>query len=265
MRATRLRSALRSVARRMGVTLLSTRNVPFGYDYLLDIARLNRILNVSTRIFFDVGANDGTLTLAALKVFPDATFHCFEPHPTTFWKLESAVKHRPNVTLHRVALSYQRGSAVMHEYSSDKLASLTPNSKHAQVHRLPSTTLLVTRDTLDQFCADHQVSHIDVLKIDTEGHELQVLQGAKRMLAEARIGFIYTEFNSLGSDPGVDGGALGELGAFLEPYRFQFVVSYTEQVHGHLDTLFIVANALFARRPTAGDVGSASAVSDSRR
>ena len=55
-----------------------------------------------------------------------------------------------------------------------------------------SETVQIT--TLDQFCADEAVERIDLLKIDTEGHEMDVLQGAAQCLREDRIFAIQVEF-----------------------------------------------------------------------
>ena len=43
----------------------------------------------------------------------------------------------------------------------------------------------------------HGVGRIDYLKIDTEGNELAVLEGAARLLAESRVGYIHFEFNEM--------------------------------------------------------------------
>ena len=53
--------------------------------------------------------------------------------------------------------------------------------------------ITVQTQTLDDFCLEQQIEFIDVLKIDTEGNELNVLSGAKRLLSENRIKIIYTE------------------------------------------------------------------------
>lgn len=45
----------------------------------------------------------------------------------------------------------------------------------------------VRTDTLDNFCHQKKIFHIDVLKIDTEGHELEVLNGAKKILNKTKI------------------------------------------------------------------------------
>jgi len=53
----------------------------------------------------------------------------------------------------------------------------------------------VQTQTLDNFCLNAKIENIDVLKIDTEGNELNVLKGAKRLLSENRINIIYTEIS----------------------------------------------------------------------
>lgn len=61
----------------------------------------------------------------------------------------------------------------------------------------PLESLEVT--TIDKFCEDNRVHKIDILKIDTEGHEKEVLLGGMKMLEKSRIGFIKLE---CGVDPG---------------------------------------------------------------
>ena len=52
----------------------------------------------------------------------------------------------------------------------------------------------VAIDTIDNFCQSHRISAIDILKIDTEGHDLSVLKGARNALCERKIGMIQFEF-----------------------------------------------------------------------
>jgi hypothetical protein len=56
---------------------------------------------------------------------------------------------------------------------------------------------LVSLSTLGSFCRDHGIQRIDFLKIDTEGNELKVLQGAKSMLQSNSIHSIQLEINEM--------------------------------------------------------------------
>ena len=53
----------------------------------------------------------------------------------------------------------------------------------------------VQTQTLDNFCLNEKIENIDVLKIDTEGNDLNVLKGAKKLLSENKIKVIYTEIS----------------------------------------------------------------------
>lgn len=73
--------------------------------------------------------------------------------------------------------------------------------EHAELSRLlgsaaptPSMTLeSVKIETLDDFCLEHEISHIGFLKIDTEGNDLNVLRGGKQILSQQRIDVVQVE------------------------------------------------------------------------
>ena len=48
-------------------------------------------------------------------------------------------------------------------------------------------TFKVQSDTLDNYCKDNQIEKIDILKIDTEGSELDILQGAQNILKKTDV------------------------------------------------------------------------------
>ena len=49
--------------------------------------------------------------------------------------------------------------------------------------------------TLDEFCAEHEINYIDLLKLDVQGYELKILAGAKHLLETKRITLLFTEVN----------------------------------------------------------------------
>lgn len=108
----------------------------------------------------------------------------------------------------------------------------------------PATIRNVECETLDGLCDRLTIDHIDVLKVDTEGHEMAVLQGAARMLAAHRVQFVYLEFNTLLPKSGTSGGALLPIANVLEPLGFRFVASYAEYMIT-TGELFVTSNALF--------------------
>src|SRR5690606_3866529 len=54
--------------------------------------------------------------------------------------------------------------------------------------------------TIDQFCRDQNISNIDFLKLDIEGHEMAALRGASEMLNKNAIRFIQFEFGGCNID-----------------------------------------------------------------
>ena len=61
---------------------------------------------------------------------------------------------------------------------------------------------------MDTFCSENTIDRVDLLKIDTEGFDLIVLQGGISMFKRRAIKFIYVEYNDLQPKEGVVGGAL---------------------------------------------------------
>ena len=58
----------------------------------------------------------------------------------------------------------------------------------------------ITLTTIDTFCQENNIEHIDFLKIDVEGNELKVLQGAKTMINNGNIDYIQFEFGGTAID-----------------------------------------------------------------
>ena len=106
--------------------------------------------------------------------------------------------------------------------------------------------------SLDCFCKDQNIDRIDVLKIDTEGHELEVLKGAVNLLSSRKIRYIYAEFNELLPIKGVIGGALCPIAEFIYPFGYSFIATYNDYLHVDGDLLGI-SNVLFAQPPQRRD------------
>jgi FkbM family methyltransferase len=238
------RGLVRRLLERRGYWVRHRSVLPFGVDYQNDIQRLADISHHPVNVFFDVGANIGQTSLCALKNFPDATIYAFEPHEATFAALCSNIG-TPRVHAFNLALSDRRGEAEFFDYGALATSnSLVGDAQYAAriKHQVSVTT--VECDTLDSLCQGLNIERIDVLKVDTEGHDLAVLQGAERMLSERRIRFVYVEFNTLGPKSGTTGGALLPISSMLEPLGFRFVASYAEYMITTGD-LFVTSNALF--------------------
>ncbi len=148
-------------------------------------------------IVFDVGANQGDFSKAVVRVFgARASVHAFEPSAAAARDLLielGAHGCASIVEVHTFGFSSEAGTAVLHApFNGSGIGTLHP----APFEILGSmvATEHVELRTLDAFCAAMAIDHIDYLKIDTEGHELAVLQGAKGMIESGRVRFIQFEF-----------------------------------------------------------------------
>jgi len=156
---------------------------------------------------FDVGANVGELTLLFSRFAADGSVHAFEASSAAFKRLElvCGASQRRNVVLNHLALSDKSGFIRLHIYE-DALSSF--NSQAARplknygldfepigVEETPATTV-------DDYCESKKIERIDLLKIDVEGAELQVMQGARNMLKSKRVRCLTFEFGQTTFDMG---------------------------------------------------------------
>lgn len=151
---------------------------------------------------FDVGANKGQFLSLLLDVLNDraASIHCFEPSSVAFQALQATAKDDARVTLTKTALGRQSGEATLYfDEPGSGMASLTnrrlPHLKIAMSHQET-----VAINSVDHYCQQHQIKHIDLLKMDVEGHELDVLAGATNMLKQQRVSAVTFEFGGCNID-----------------------------------------------------------------
>jgi len=64
---------------------------------------------------------------------------------------------------------------------------------HPRTNDFTGNSEEVTVDSLESFCARNAIGQIDILKMDVQGWELELLQGAEGLLRDRRIRFIYSE------------------------------------------------------------------------
>ncbi|MGH8164649.1 MAG: FkbM family methyltransferase, partial [Rhodanobacteraceae bacterium] len=136
------------------------------------------------QVFFDVGANVGVYTLLGAKtVGPTGAVVAFEPLPRNlaFLFRHLRLNRARNVTIAPLACADRVATELFYEGANPALGRLATVE---QAGRRSGATLVATV-TLDA-AAEHLRLQPDVLKIDVEGAELRVLEGAKTLLEQAR-------------------------------------------------------------------------------
>src|SRR5262249_31780480 len=149
-------------------------------------------------VIFDVGANVGLYSAAIARHFgQSATIYAFEPSTATFSRLQNSVGHLPNVHLEKNGFGDKEEFRNLFSDKEDSaLASVY--QRRAFGDKYKSETIILKR--VDDFCREHQIKKIDLLKVDVEGHEFSVLKGCGDFLSPEKISVIQFEFGGCNID-----------------------------------------------------------------
>lgn len=150
---------------------------------------------------FDVGANKGDYASALLDEFGNqATVYCFEPSKSTYDLLRDRFKEQDNIQVFNFGLSDEDSTLSLYsDKEGSTLASLYPRDlNHVGID--VEMTETVELKTVDGFCAEQGVEHIDLLKLDVEGHELNALKGASSLIESSSVDYIQFEFGGCNID-----------------------------------------------------------------
>lgn len=160
----------------------------------------NRI-NRDKPVLFDVGANLGEYSNLLGDVFGSTTqIYAFEPSTPTYNELKQRLTHS-NIHAVNAGLSdrTQELKLFINKDHSSMASLYQRDIKNVSMDQFE----LVSLKTLDEFCQEQGIQQIDFLKIDVEGHEYKVLQGAKKMIQNKGIRFIQFEFGGCNIESGV--------------------------------------------------------------
>lgn len=205
----RCRRIIRQVAHLAGIDLLALAHHDMGILKYQDLEVtgeaflvrnvLPRLISKPTPVLVDVGANVGEFSTLLRAHFPAAAIYAFEPVADTFAQLRDRLAgldvHCLNVGLGSKEESVPIYRSARGELNS--LASLYPVVAQS-VHQFQDTVVETIRiRTLDSVASEQKLDFVDLLKVDTEGHEYEVLQGARDLIRAQRVGVVLFEFNEM--------------------------------------------------------------------
>jgi FkbM family methyltransferase len=146
-------------------------------------------VEVKKPVIFDVGANKGQTISFFLKLFPEASIFAFEPNPRLYQVLKKKFGHLKNVKLINKGVSNQSGKLLLKETVTDETSTFEELNYDSDYLKMKAKVLGVRPEevvaasyevdviTLNAFIKEESLDFIDVVKIDTEGHELKCLEG----------------------------------------------------------------------------------------
>jgi len=159
-------------------------------------------------LVIDVGANTGQSIDIFSKLNPECKIMAFEPTPKLFEKLKEKYSGNQNIHLFQMAISDKVGEKSFHEnilHSSSSFEELDMNSKYltkkskvlgVKPNEIIKASYPVKVTTLSDFIREHCNQPIDILKIDTEGHEYYCLMGLFNGTVDVNIRFIQLEMHN---------------------------------------------------------------------
>ena len=166
---------------------------PGSYE---DQIQLSRFLKSGARnLLIDVGANTGAWAAALLEFFPNTAIIAFEPDPRARSIYLDRFKNKADCTVNPVAVSSRSGTAELQMaentiYTSLETYAATQDGRGIKV----AQTCAVETRTLDSYDIGTQGYDRVFLKIDVQGHEIDVLRGAAATLQKADVVLLELSF-----------------------------------------------------------------------
>ncbi len=202
---------------------------------MLDLERL--LSRVSTIV--DVGANEGKMALLFARAFPAARVFAFEPVPSTFSILQARTSGVSSIRCFHVALGDHDGEVTI------RLADRSGHNSLLNAVADPGPETVTLQVTMgDAWASANDVEYIDVLKIDTEGYDLAVLEGFEGLIAAGKVESVLVECEFDRVRPELHT-SFFDLYDHLTPRGMGFTTLYTDSVSSNR---FAWGNALFIRR-----------------
>ena len=133
-------------------------------------------------VCLDIGANTGYYTALLARHAMLGAVHAFEPVPLNWHLLNSNVMLNDfaNVHVNHCALGKAPGTAEFSQAADAAFSSLIAVGRRPEAKRFT-----VTIDTLDAYLARHSIQHVHVIKLDVEGAEKLVIEGAQALFSDA--------------------------------------------------------------------------------
>ncbi len=173
-----------------------------------EIAPLYPFVKGSNNTVLDVGGNVGNWAKAWMDIFGDVTgkYYLFEPLTVNIDTIETRTKDgffddgdlklSEKMIVMQCAVGNEPGELTINYTAQNTGLS---SALHAVSH-MPGRSVALTETetapviTLDAFCAEKKIDHVDILKIDVEGFEKHVLEGAEGLMTHKKVDIILFEF-----------------------------------------------------------------------
>lgn len=164
-----------------------------------------QVFGTRINLVIDVGTNKGQTIDFFLKINPHCRIYGFEPNPDLYNHLIKKYQGRNNITIVNMGVSSQSGELIFKQNVLDHTSTFENLNKDSgflkkkakilgvSVENIITKSYLVKTISLTEFIQNTVKADIDILKIDTEGHEYSCLKGLFTKDLQAHIKYIQLE------------------------------------------------------------------------
>ena len=183
---------------------------------------------------FDIGAFRGEWAAEALRLNPHIRLHSFEPSQRSFAELRRNLSGE-GVTCNNFGLGARDSRATL--YGFEQLGEGDSLYLRKGLENIKGYTPQNTREeveirTLDDYCSERSIDKIDLIKIDVEGHELAVIQGAKGLFEREAVEMVQFEYGGCYIDSRT---LLRDMYEFFEGTNYTFFLLYPDRLRAVAD------------------------------
>lgn len=183
-------------------------------------------------IYFDIGAHRGKFLNLFKKIYENGSFYCFEPNITAHNYLISNFQSK-KTNFFNLAVGKKNEIAKMIINPIDLTNTFSKVNFNSKYLKLKNFLLSINKKInetqikkikvikLDNFCIKNNIKKIDILKIDVEGFELQVLQGANKILNKTNYVLIEIQNNKMYKNY-----SKKKIESFLEKKKFKLIKKF---------------------------------------
>jgi FkbM family methyltransferase len=218
------RLLLRRLLRRLGYDLHS---LPIDFLTLRDLGfDLCFLISNPRPVVIDVGANTGQTIDLLRSTLDKPCIFSFEPNPALAASLRQKYADC-GVVVEPMAVGSSEGTSAFNVLENHELSSILELQRHDENPFSDTAirqTIRVPVTTVDCYAAKHALTHIDLLKIDTQGFDLEVLRGAAEMLRRCAVGTLLIEVNFISLYEGQ--ASFGDIERFLAEKGYGLLALY---------------------------------------
>ena len=186
----------------------------FFYNFFENYIHLRRIksflsekVELNDPIIFDVGSHQGKLAKLMYDLYENSIIYCFEPNKSMNKYLK---KIGNNIKVYNCALGEKNEKKKILINKIDLTNTLSSINENSLYLKIKNFILAKSKKddiyepiqviSLENFCNEKKIKYIDFLKLDVEGYEYNVLQGAKNIIKNVKFVMLEIQKNNMYND-----------------------------------------------------------------